>query len=72
VTRGQVSKHALGLASEMCCRNIEAKELFCNEHRMVRARACMRHDCVFYLMIRIQQYLISLVVEINGADVPAR
>lgn len=38
MTRGQVSKHALGLASEMCCRNIEAKELFCNEHRMVRAR----------------------------------
>jgi hypothetical protein len=35
---GQVSKHALGLASEMCCRCIEAKELFCNEYRMVCAR----------------------------------
>lgn len=30
----QVSKHALGLASEMCCRNVQVKELFCDERRM--------------------------------------
>ncbi len=66
----QVSKHALGLASEVCCRNIEAKELFCNEYRMVCTRLHALSLLVF-LMIEIQQFLISMVVEMNAADVAA-
>ena len=43
IQTAQVSKHALGLASEMCCKNIEVKELFCDDQRMVQMR--LRGSC---------------------------
>ena len=61
---------AVTLRRCLCCRNIEAKELFCNEYRMVCTRLHALSLLVF-LMIEIQQFLISMVVEMNAADVAA-